>query len=481
MLRDKSTTIVSEIKDFFTTSEKAANIIFSLLSSLTFSEKHLGIESKCNNSYKNADKLLLLVLFPIFNIKDAWQYKQSTLYHVLSCKKDVFYRMLNHSGINWKKIAYRINIKLINKTQQQIEVSSDTPPRCLIIDDTDLPKTGRCIELIGRVFSHVTHQSTLAFKGLFMGYHDGKSLFALDFSIHGEEGKNKKKPYGLTPVQLKKRYSKQRDKKSAAYLRKQEYFTTKIHSMILMIRTAITQGLRFDYVLVDSWFTCFELVLFVKTRRISCHLLGMAKMGKTKYLFNDKMLTAKEIVDFLRRTKKLKRSKLLACYYCEAIVKMKGIEIKLFFSKTSHKGNWCVLLTTDLLLNYQEAYKIYSIRWSIEVFFKESKQYLGLGKCQSQDFDAQIATTTICLLQYNILSVYRRFADYESFGALFRQTNADTLQLTVNERIWKIMIEIVALLAEMLELDSEMLMGKLVTENERFEKILNYTTLLKAG
>lgn len=192
MLRDKSTTIVSEIKDFFTTSEKAANIIFSLLSSLTFSEKHLGIESKCNNSYKNADKLLLLVLFPIFNIKDAWQYKQSTLYHVLSCKKDVFYRMLNHSGINWKKIAYRINIKLINKTQQQIEVSSDTPPRCLIIDDTDLPKTGRCIELIGRVFSHVTHQSTLAFKGLFMGYHDGKSLFALDFSIHGEEGKNKK-------------------------------------------------------------------------------------------------------------------------------------------------------------------------------------------------------------------------------------------------------------------------------------------------
>lgn len=481
MLRHKSTTIVSEITDFFTTSEKAINTIFLILISLKFWEKQIGIESKCNSGYKNLDKLLLLLLLPFFDIKDAWHYKQSTLYPILSCGKDVFYRMLNHSGINWRKIAYRINIKLINKTQQQSEVSADATPRCLIIDDTDLPKTGRCIELIGRVFSHVTHQSTLAFKGLLMAYHDGKSFFALDFSLHGEEGRNKKKPYGLSPEQLKKRYSKQRDKKSAAYLRKQEYFTTKIQSMILMIRTAITQGLRFDYVLVDSWFTCFELVHFVKTRRISCHLLGMAKMGKTKYFFNDKMLTAKEIVDFLRRTKKLKRSKLLSCYYCEAVVEMKGIEVKLFFSKTSHKGKWCVLLTTDLSLNYQEAYKIYSIRWSIEVFFKESKQYLGLGKCQSQDFDAQIATTTICLLQYNILSVAKRFSDYESFGALFRQANADILQLTVAERIWKIMIEVVALLAEMLELDAEMLMEKLITENERFEKLLIYNTLLQAA
>ena len=43
------------------------------------------------------------------------------------------------------------------------------------------------------------------------------------------------------------------------------------------------------------------------------------------------------------------------------------------------------------------------------------------------------------------------------------------------------MIEIVAILAEMLELDSETLMEKLVTENERFEKILNYNNLLLTG
>jgi hypothetical protein len=31
--------------------------------------------------------------------------------------------------------------------------------------------------------------------------------------------------------------------------------------MIVMTKRAIQQGIRFEYLLVDSWFTCFELVL----------------------------------------------------------------------------------------------------------------------------------------------------------------------------------------------------------------------------
>ncbi len=33
-------------------------------------------------------------------------------------------------------------------------------------------------------------------------------------------------------------------------------------------------------------------------------------------------------------------------------------------------------------------------------YFKESKKLLGLGKNQSQDFDAQIASSTISFIQY---------------------------------------------------------------------------------
>ncbi|MDR0572497.1 MAG: hypothetical protein LBG96_00440 [Tannerella sp.] len=40
-----------------------------------------------------------------------------------------------------------------------------------------------------------------------------------------------------------------------------------------------------------------------------------------------------------------------------------------------------------------------------------------MGKCESRDFDAQIAATTLCMLQYNLFSEVRRFECYESFDA----------------------------------------------------------------
>ena len=448
---------------------------------MTLSEKQLGIESKCNNKHKNINKLLLVVMFPFFEVKDSWHYGQSILFPAFRCGKDVFYRLLNDFSIPWRKISYKLTMQLIGKTTDKNKEGSDDLLRCLIVDDTDLPKTGRCMELIGKVFSHVTQKSVLAFKGLFLGYHDGKSFFAMDFSLHGEEGKNKKRPYGLSTKQLKARYSKGRIKNSPGSHRKQEYFTTKIESMIEMIKVAIGKGIMFDYMLVDSWFTCFALVKFVATRRIGCHLLGMAKMGKTRYLFNGKRLTSKEIIDCLRKQKKLKRSKQLTCFYSEAIVDFNGIQVKLFFSKTSRKGKWNVLLTTNQELVFEQAYKIYSIRWSVEVFFKESKQYLGLGKCQSQDFDAQIAHTTICMMQYNLLSVAKRFTDYESLGELFRNTKAETIQLTLAERLWQLIVEVLADLAELIEIDTESLMEKLISDNQKIIKLRNYTALMQAG
>lgn len=481
MLRHKDTTILSEIKDFFTTSEKAMETILGFLSSLKFSDKDFGFPQSVNLKYNNYSKLVLILLFPFFEIRDIAHYKESSLFKLIGCGKDVFYRLTNNTMIDWRKFAYSINMQLIRKIQKQSQTNEQLTPRCIIIDDSDLPKTGRCFELIGRIYSHVTHSSKIGFKGLFMGYNDGKSFFSLDFSFHGEKGKNKKKPFGLTPAQSKERFSKKRDNLGHGKQRINDYFTTKIASTVKMLQLAISKGVRFDYLLVDSWFTCFELVKFISTRRIGCHFLGMIKMGNTNYCVLDKSLTAKEIANNLRRTKKTKRSKLLGYYFGEIIVDFKGIEVKLFFCKTSKKGNWNGIMTTNTELTFEQAYKIYSIRWSIEVFFKESKQHLGLGKCQSQDFDAQIAATTLCMIQYNLLSIAKRFSDYETIGELFRDSQKNSLQLCISEKIWLLIIELVSHLSEILNLDSEMIMENLFSENEQLTKYVNFKALSLAG
>lgn len=482
MLRHKDNTILSEINGFFTTNEKAMHTIFKIIGSLTLSGNRFLGRDAANNRYRGHDKLVLLLLFPFFGIKDAYHYGRSSLYGILSCGRDVFYRLLNNGDIDWRSLNYGIAGKLIGEVRDRAQApAGEGAPTCLIVDDTDLPKTGRCIELIGRIYSHVSHSSLLAFKGLFMAYHDGKSLFALDFSLHGEKGKNIKKPYGLTVAQGKKRFSKKRTADGQAIKRHREYFSTKIEGMMEMLRTAIGRGVRFDYLLVDSWFTCHELVRFVKARRIGCHLLGMIKMGTTKYGYREKSLSAKQLVDLLRKAKKTRRSRATGLYYGEAVVDFMGTEVKIFFSKTSKRGKWHGLLTTDTDLNFERAYRIYSTRWAIEVYFKEGKQHLGLGKCESRDFDAQIAHTTMCMVRYNVLSAAKRFESYETLGGLFREANSDALELTISERVWLILLELVAKLVEILEVDPEMLMEKLIAENEELMKLINLRPYMQAG
>ncbi len=114
-------------------------------------------------------------------------------------------------------------------------------------------------------------------------------------------------------------------------------------------------------------------------------------------------------------------------------------------------------------------------------FFREGKQYLQMGKCESQDFDAQIAATTLCMLQYNLLAVARRFSAYQTNGELFRDIEKDTLQLTVSEHIWQIIIELLVEMADILSIDPEELVLEIVPENQRLAKFINLKPLLQAG
>ena len=95
-----------------------------------------------------------------------------------------------------------------------------------MVDDTDFPKRGFQTELIGKVFSHVTHSMILGFKALFLGITDSRSQMLLDFSLVGEEGK--KKNYGLKQRLLEPRFSKWHSDESHTAKRIKEYDQSKI-------------------------------------------------------------------------------------------------------------------------------------------------------------------------------------------------------------------------------------------------------------
>ncbi len=125
-----------------------------------------------------------------------------------------------------------------------------------------------------------------------MGYWDGTSFLPVDFSLLREKVRNSAKLYGLKKREYKKQCRKQREKGSHSWDRAKEADNTKVESVLKMFWRAISQGLKFDYLLMDSWFTCeafFDTVK--KVKRQTVHLIGMYKIPKTRFKYLDQELT----------------------------------------------------------------------------------------------------------------------------------------------------------------------------------------------
>ena len=82
----------------------------------------------------------------------------------------------------------------------------------------------------------------------------------------------------------------------------------------------------------------------------------------------------------------------------------------------------------------------------IQAVREECHGYLGLGKYQSRSYNAQIAYTTLCFMMYQMLSLAKRFSEYETLGALFR-SERDRLQVLT---LWSRTLEEVRHLLEVL-------------------------------
>lgn len=397
--------------------------------------------------------LNLLILFPFFSISSVWAFYGSGFSNMTQAQKDVLFRLKNNPFYNWRKLLYKVAQRFRTLSRANNCENQKEPVTCLILDDTIQPKTGKRLEAIGKVWDHVFHKYRLGMKGLFLSYWDGISTIPLDFSLHNEKGKNGKRPYGLSKRELKDRYCKDRPRESFGYKRFKELGQSKIANGLLMIKRALRFGFIPDYVLTDSWFSTKEFIRKVRSFRNGViHFVGQVRLDKRKYYYRGRVFSGKELRHHLKG--QMKRSRIHKAYYIEVIVTYPDIgEVKLFFSRFSKRSKWHLLLTTDLTLSYNKTLKLYNNRWTIEVMFKELKQYLNLGKCQSNDFDAQIADTTISLITYTVLSLYKQVVEYVPLGQVFRKWKDQLLESTLAERLWKLFVNLILSFIQIFELD----------------------------
>jgi hypothetical protein len=468
MLQGKDIKNISELKNGFTPSWVEPEFIARSLKCFSFSSLCNSISSIKTKGYSFEWILAILLSMPFIDSGSVHSMLSGCVKHQIQAGKDTFYRLKNNPGICWRLVLWLFASKFKDLIKSRL--SNTDGVRCLIFDDTLLAKTGKSIEKVSRVWDHVTQQYILGFKLLVMGYWDGTSFIPLDFSLHRERGKNKEKPFGLKKKEYKNQYRKQRKTGSFTDERDSEADMSKIDCAIKMLKRAVSMGFVVDYVLMDSWFTCDAFINAVQSlKKQTIHLIGMYKTVKSKFSFKGELCTYKEIRNM---SGKPRRCRKLGYHYSEAEVEFKGKPVKLFFSRRGKNGNWRVFLSTNTDLSFIKMVEIYQIRWTIEVFNKEAKQLLGLGKCQSNDFDAQIADTTITMIQYILLTTRYRIDTYETMNGLFSEIKEATLRQRLNQRLWGLFIELLQIITTIfVEIDEEQLMEKIFNDESTYSII----------
>jgi len=386
--------------------------------------------------YSVTDIITLLLVFPLMIIDSVNAFYKSEFNNVTTMQKDAIYRLKNNDRMPWRNLLYHVSKqfqKRVNPNQEVVDHSA------FIIDDTIDSRVGRRIENISYVHDHVAgrKKQTLGFKNLTLGLFDGKSFSPLDFSLHSEKRLQKK--------YRREQYKKTRKAQSNGAKRKKECDVDKITNAIRMLKRAVKHGFKANYVLVDSWFPSKDFIRSVRgIKQGMMHVICAVRKDWRKYSYNGENMNAKELLKTLKKEGKEKRSRKRNIRYFEATVYYEGINetVKLYFCRFPYQKNWRLYLSTNTSLTFLETMEIYSIRWTIEVFFRETKQHLQLGKCKSRDFDAQIAHVTTTYILYVFLSYFRRINDYESLGGLFEEIKDEMVEKNLAQRLWEMFDEL---------------------------------------
>lgn len=465
---------INELSKFLEDKDAVASDLLSL--SGKFQLGRIAREAGFTKEKGTPCKFLLLYLMLVRICKiTIFRFYKASFFGLLvsSIGKNCFYRFINNERYNWRKLQYGVAKAYVKNVE--IETNGESTHKheveklkFFVADDTTTQKTGKKMEGIGKVYDHTTGEHVLGYKVQALSYFDGKGFIPVDSSIHIENRKDGKQ--GLSEKELRKRFHKKRDPKSPGYKRIAESKEEKPKVLLQMVKRAWKNGFHPAYFLCDSWYDGQDFIREIrKVGNGALHMLCMAKNGNRKYRDGDHLHTVKQMIALNERHAKPHRK--YKCLFFVKDVVLDDIPVRLFIIKYGKKQNWNVLLTTDRTLTFVKAFEYYQIRWNTEVMFRECKQYLGLGHCQSNDFDALIADTTLAFVTYTMLAFYKRLNEYETMGELFRSLQEEVFALTLWQRFLPVVEKVLRDLCALLDIDYNETMRTICSDNTKATRI----------
>lgn len=379
-----------------------------------FKENGLSRILKESNAYKRkgipAVQVFLYLVQLVFTKKSMYMNMMNGT-HNSHFAKDVVYRFLNATFINWTRFL----LSLASAVVSYISVlTNDDRLNALIVDDSmfERPRSKK-VELLANVYDHAEKSKSKfkrGFRMLTLAWSDGVTLIPLMFRHLSSA--NKKNRYNEINPNI--------DKRSVGYKVRQQAISTASDVLINMLEQAKKALFPARHVVFDSWFSFPSTMM--RICKIGFDVVGRLKdTTKIQYLVGGEKKTLKQI--YAANKKRRGRSKYLLSV--EVLLYNADNETLpariVFVHDRNCSGKWIAFASTDMSLTEEDIIALYGKRWDIEVFFRTCKSYLNLGReFQGLSYDFITAHTTVVMTRYIILATYKRQnEDPRALGEIF--------------------------------------------------------------
>ncbi|MCL2065553.1 MAG: transposase [Candidatus Cloacimonetes bacterium] len=377
---------------------------------------------------KGIQNVLILLYLCLLHFKGRRSITEGLLFLEKQVHKSTVHNFLNNETYNWRKLLTHTA-----KLYQKRFPADVGKPTIFVIDDTSKEKTGRFVEFIGKFRDHCKGCFYMGYQVIFGGISNGRTCIPIDFTIkisnpkksNKSKKKNKKNPNRWSQA----KYGKgQYLKNSHTYKRVKEAKKTKFDLCVTMLKRALKNGFKFDFVAWDSWYNCSNSFKFVFEKLVSrgIHLVAMIKLDTTKYQHNGERLNARELFTKDPKWEKItdnniRVKSIVVDIEDKSIRKGKVLtgKVKLCFYKFPGYKDYKAIICTNIDLSAEEILELYAYRWQIEVMIKDLKQYFGFYRSMSTKYAPQVADLSInCMFYVMICTLKERKPKKSSYQIL---------------------------------------------------------------
>ncbi len=414
--------------------ESRINDAFTLLNIKTWLCR-AGIIKK--DGFHAAHLLFVLIILPMLKVKTIHSFCGKFWTSWSQSQKDAFYRLKRKQSYRWRSFLHQLNLEIFKKIQlNRIPLKE----RYFILDDTIFQKRGKKMENISFVHDHSAGRSLLGFCIVTLALFNGKSVYPLDFAYRFGQKRHPKSPKEVIG-DFRTAYGKRCFESK---------YCSKLELGQMMIEQAVSKGIVPGYVLFDSWYAWPSFINSIRNVDPRVHVVCRLKQSRVQYEYNGTFYT---LGSLYQKTKaRMKKDHKTGLTMTRVTVSMPDSDedVVIVFTKgykepeldetggkkKEKQSKWAAFLSTDTSLHASTIIRKYIRRWPIEVCFKECKQMLELGKDQANDFQSQIAATTISFLRYNLLNYLNETENYQTLGGFFDILTDEMAVVTYAQRLY---------------------------------------------